>query len=84
VKKTGRGEPIGATIQICMEMTQGNSMCSGIFLSQTSKNFVFLFLSFMFFFFTKSENRRAEQVLPWEWGVGTGGSGNVAGTSTEG
>jgi hypothetical protein len=28
VKRTGRGEPIGVVLNICMETTQGNSLCS--------------------------------------------------------
>jgi hypothetical protein len=53
-----------------MEMSQGNSSCSYLYLKL--KYYVFHFL---FFFPTKAENRRMEQVLPrgegwhpWEGG----------------
>jgi hypothetical protein len=32
VKRPGRGELIGAVIHICMEITQGNSLCSCLYL----------------------------------------------------
>jgi hypothetical protein len=46
-----------------MEMSQGNTLCSYLYLKQAKMSF------FLFFFFpaTKSENRRVEQVL---WGRG--------------
>jgi hypothetical protein len=46
-KGSGRDEPIGVVIHICMETTQGNHV--QLSLSQTSKNTMFLCLSFMFF-----------------------------------
>jgi hypothetical protein len=32
VKRTGRGEPTGVVTHICMETTQGNSLCSYLYL----------------------------------------------------
>jgi hypothetical protein len=62
VKRTGRDEPTGVVIHICMETTQGHSLCSYL-LSQTSKNAMFLFLSFMVFSSTKLQERRVKEVL---------------------
>jgi hypothetical protein len=47
VKRTGRGESIGAVIHICMETSKGNSLCSNLYLKLA--NVMFLVLSFMFF-----------------------------------
>jgi hypothetical protein len=58
VKKTGRDEPIGIVMHICME--QYNSYLY-LKLAKTSCFSFYLFSS------TKSENRRVEQVL-WEVG----------------
>jgi hypothetical protein len=67
VKRTGRGELIGAIIHICMGTTQGISLCSYLYL-KLAKCHVSHFI-FYVFSFTKSENWRAEQVL--SGGVGT-------------
>jgi hypothetical protein len=67
---------------MCIETTQGNSLCSYLYL-KPAKNAIFLFLSFVFSS-TKSENRRADRVLcgekrSWHWwkgevaGEGVGG-----------
>jgi hypothetical protein len=47
-----------------MEISQGNSLCSYLYLKQAKVSFFPLLSS------TKSENRKAEQVLPGagEWG----------------
>jgi hypothetical protein len=60
VKRTRRDEPV--LIHMCMETTQGNSLCSYHYV-KLSKMPCFSFLSFMFFLLQKSENRRVEQVL---------------------
>jgi hypothetical protein len=55
VKRTGRDEPIGVLIRICMEKIQRISL------------YIFLYLKLAkasIFSFTKLENRRAEQALP--------------------
>jgi hypothetical protein len=56
--KKNRDEPIRVIIHIYMETSQGNSLCS--YLKQ-AKNVIYIFFSS-----TESENRRVEQVLPWE------------------
>jgi hypothetical protein len=83
VKRTGRDEPVGVVIHICMETAQGSSLPLQLSLSQTSKNTMCL-LSFMLFSSTKSENRRAEQVLGMVRVVDTGGRREVAGKGVGG
>jgi hypothetical protein len=57
VKRTGRGESIGAVIHIHMGTTQGNSLCNYLYL----KRHVLCFIYYVFSS-TKSENKRTEQV----------------------
>jgi hypothetical protein len=72
-EKNGRDEPIEVIIHIYMEISQGNSLCSYLYLKQAK-------MSFSLFSSTKSENRRVEQVLwvgregwyPWEGGGSEG------------
>jgi hypothetical protein len=78
VKRTGRGKAIGAVIHICMEATQGNSLCSYLYL-RLAKCHVSSFIYYVFSA-TKFENRRAEQVLQ---GV-TQWEGVVAGKEVQG
>jgi hypothetical protein len=54
MKRTGRDEPIGIVIQICMERTQGNSLCSYLYL-KLAKILYFCFYLLCFFSSTKSE-----------------------------
>jgi hypothetical protein len=61
VKRTERGESIGVVIHICMGTTQGNFLCSYLYL-KLAKRHVSHFI-FYVFSSTKSENRRAEQIL---------------------
>jgi hypothetical protein len=69
VKRTGRDEPFGVVIHICMEITQGITLCSYLYL-KLSKCHVSPFI-FYVFSSTKSKNRRVEKVLPgWEGGGG--------------
>jgi hypothetical protein len=69
VKRTGRDEPIGVVIHICMETTQVISLCSYLYL-KLAKHHVSLIMFFVFSS-TKLENRRVEQVLRggggWCW-----------------
>jgi hypothetical protein len=55
-----------------MKRTQGNSLCSYLYLKLAKTSCFYLFSS------TKSENRLAEQVLGGG-GIGTGGKEEVAG-----
>jgi hypothetical protein len=61
MKRTGRGESTGAVIHICMGTTQGNSLCSYLYL-RLAKCHVSHFI-FYIFSSTKLGNRRVEQVL---------------------
>jgi hypothetical protein len=78
VKRTEKGKSSGAVIQICMGTTQGNSLCSHLYL-KLPKGHISHFI-FYVFSPTKLENRRTEQVLPrcgrgsgWHWWKGEGG-----------
>jgi hypothetical protein len=77
VKRT-RYEPIGIVIHICMQTSQGISLCSYRhfkLITTSCSSFYLLFL-----FSTKSENRRLEQVL-WggEFGTNRGVGKGVGG-----
>jgi hypothetical protein len=68
-----------------MEISQGNSLCSCLYLKQAKMSFFFLFFSYLFSS-TKSGNKTVEQVLlqgsgGWEhqWKVEGGGENGVGG-----
>jgi hypothetical protein len=68
---SGRDEPVGVVIHICMETTQGISLYSYLPL-KLAKRYVFP-PTFYVFSSTKSENKRAESSAPGrEWGTGGG------------
>jgi hypothetical protein len=71
VKRTGRDEPIGDVIHTCMETTQGNSLCSYLYL-ELAKMLCFSFLSFIYFLL---QNWRTG------WQNRFGGGGQVVSTS---
>jgi hypothetical protein len=58
VKRTGRSEPVGVVIYICMETTKGISLCSYFYL-KLAKPSCFSYL--LCFSSTKSENRRVDR-----------------------
>jgi hypothetical protein len=60
MKKIRGNKPIGVIIYTYMEIPQGNSLCSYLYLKQTKMSC----FSFYLFSSTKSENRSMEQVLP--------------------
>jgi hypothetical protein len=65
-----RGDkPIGGITRVYMEIPQGNSLYSYLYLKQTKMSH----FSFYLFSSEKLENRWTEQVLPGRWGVGTSG-----------
>jgi hypothetical protein len=64
-------EPIGVILPIYMEILQGNSLCS--FLSQTSKNVMFLFFSFFFNKTGEQEEGRGPGWGNWYQWEGEGG-----------
>jgi hypothetical protein len=49
-----------------MEISQGNSLCSYLYLKQAKKNFLFLFS--LFFFFKMREQEGGTGQAQWEWG----------------
>jgi hypothetical protein len=70
--KKNRDEPPGLIIHIYMELSQGNSLHSYLYLKQATMSF---FSSF-FFSSTKSENSRTEKILSGVMEpVGSGGDG---------
>jgi hypothetical protein len=54
VKRTRADEPVRVVIYICMETTQGNSLCSYLYLKLAKMSC----FSFYLFSSAKSENRR--------------------------
>jgi hypothetical protein len=73
VKRTSRDEPIGVVMHICMETTQGNSLCSYLCLKLAKKP-GFSFYILCFFFYKNLKKGSARGV-----GFGTSGSRAVAG-----
>jgi hypothetical protein len=65
MKKIRGDKTTGVIIHTCMEIPQGNSLCSYLYLKQTKTSC----FSFSFFSSIKLENRRAEQVLLSEGGL---------------
>jgi hypothetical protein len=61
VKRTGRDEPIGVVIYMCMETTQGNSLYSYVYL-KLAKMPCFSYY-YLCFFFYKIREQEAEQIL---------------------
>jgi hypothetical protein len=62
MKKIKGDKPSGVIMHRYMKISQGNSLCSYLYLKQ-AKMSCFCFI-FSLFSSIKSENRRAEQVLP--------------------
>jgi hypothetical protein len=72
MKKIIGDKPIGVLIHIYREISQGNSLCSYLYLKQAKSSFLFSS--------TKSEIRRAEQVLSrGDWYQWEGASGRERG-----
>jgi hypothetical protein len=74
VKRTRGDEPIGVAIYICLETTQGNSLCSYLYL-KLAKVFMFLFLSYVFSS-TKLENGRVPRKVCVCGGLALEGEGS--------
>jgi hypothetical protein len=64
MKKERGDEPIVVIMHKYMEMSHGNSLDSYFYLKQAKMSF-FSFSFFLQFSSTKLENRRLEQVMPW-------------------
>jgi hypothetical protein len=80
VKRTGKGQSTGAVMHICMGTTEGNFLCSHLYLKLTKRHgshFIFsVFPS------TKLANRIVDQILlcVWEgWHQWDGGGGGERG-----
>jgi hypothetical protein len=82
VKRTRGHKPVGVAIYICMQTSQGISLCSYCFLQLTTTLYFSSYL--LSSFSTKSKNRRVEQVLQGGAGVGTNGREEVVGRGYKG
>jgi hypothetical protein len=73
VKRTGRDEPVGVVIHICMETTQGISLCSYLYLKVAKMP------CFSFYLFFLLQNQRARRWNRFYRGGGfnTEGEGEV-------
>jgi hypothetical protein len=65
VKKTRRDQSPGDVIHMCMETTQGNSLCSHLYLKLAKTLFLILVLWFFFYKIRAQEGRT-------RWGGGWG------------
>jgi hypothetical protein len=63
VMNTGRDEPIGVIIHICMETTQGISLYSYLYLKQKHHVFLFYILCFFFYRIKEQEGRTGSAVV---------------------
>jgi hypothetical protein len=61
-----RDKPSGVIVHTNMEISQGNTLCSYLYLKLKCHAFHFLFSLFSS---TKSENKKVEQSLPREGGL---------------
>jgi hypothetical protein len=61
----GSNWDFGVVIHMYMEMSEGNSPCSCLYLNKKKGHFFF----FLLFSSTKLENSRAEQVCQGQWGL---------------
>jgi hypothetical protein len=50
VKRTGRDETIGVVIHICMETTQGNSLCRYLYLKLAKTSWLSFYTLCIFFY----------------------------------
>jgi hypothetical protein len=73
VKRTRADEPVRVVIYICMETTQGNSLCSYLYL-KLAKMSCFSFYLFSFYFYKVGE-QSMEQVLVGGWHCWSGWGG---------
>jgi hypothetical protein len=74
VKRTRRDEPMRGVIHVCMETTQGNSLCSYVYLKLAKTScFSFYLLLFLFYKIREQEGGTGS-ALGWE-GAGGGERG---------
>jgi hypothetical protein len=76
MKKNGGDEPIQVIIHIYMVISQGNSLCSYLYLKQAKKSF------FIFFFYKIGEQE--SRTGPVGWGGVQMGVGRWQGKEVEG
>jgi hypothetical protein len=55
--KKNRDEPIGVIMHIYMEIPQGSSLCSYLYLKQAKMSFFFFFFFFFFYKIEEKEGR---------------------------
>jgi hypothetical protein len=73
VKRTGRDEPVGVVIHICMETTQGVCLCSYLYLKLTKTS---CFSNYVLcFFFYKIGEQEGGTGSARVGGIGTSGMG---------
>jgi hypothetical protein len=77
VKRTRGDKPIGVVIYICMETTQGNSLCSSLYL-KLAKMSCFSFYLF-FFYKIREQEGGTGSVCVLGGRVGTSGKGRWQG-----
>jgi hypothetical protein len=75
VKRTGRDEPVGVVIHICIKTTQGNSLCSYLYLKLAKMPCI---SSFLYFFLLQNlRTGRQNRFCPGCGGYNTGGMKKV-------
>jgi hypothetical protein len=78
VKKSGRDQPVGVVIHICMETTQENSLCSYLYLKLAKMPWFSYYLLWCFFSKIREQEGRTGSALRGR-GVGTDGKGRWMG-----
>jgi hypothetical protein len=74
MKRTRGDEPIGVVIHICMETTQGNSLCSYLYLELAKiSHFSFYLSCFFFYNIGEQEGGTGSDGGLWHWWEGRGG-----------
>jgi hypothetical protein len=85
VKRTGRDEPAGVVIHICMETTQGNSLYSYLYLKLAKTScFSSYLLCFFFYEIGEQEGRTGSAGKVRGGVIGTSRRGEVAGKGVGG
>jgi hypothetical protein len=79
VKRTGTVEPIRIIIRICLEATQGISLCSHLYLKLAKMPCFSYYLLCFFFYKIREQEDRSSSAQGVCWGVGTSGRGERGG-----
>jgi hypothetical protein len=78
VRRTGRYEPTEVLIHICMETTQGNSMCSYLYLGLAKMSWFSYYHLYVFYKIREQESGTGSAGgcwHQWEWEVAEKGVG---------